>query len=437
MDSGQVTVAHIQGLVAEHTDPCRLTAVGGPLVDGVAPLWRAEVAIGPYEDEWRDRVWAYESCTFMSATLSTEEMSNVMMSEVENQVLMGTDTLQYQLQPQCSFQRKPSFAERDPYPLPWPCLVATMSIVQPDEQFQPPPGFLVGPGAPSFATFGVAYSAFFSDNYRLTGTSNPLLGQLTLRLSDLRGRIISVAIQATQLKVEVEGAEVHQAELELMATSDRGVALVPQEGPVAIPLPHGLPDDAWIWLRSDSDWFDYRSLGGWSAYRTPGVSDERGEPVAELAAMVAQGESLHVEFKSQLPTKTATSRRSALKTVVAFANGDGGTLIYGIADDGSVPGLVDADARTVDGYFNVLRASTSPMPPCHGSLAEIEGKQVLVVHVEANVGTIYALSVETDRPEFYVRRGATSFPARAEELQAIIGRNPPSAQLSGLIDRVL
>jgi hypothetical protein len=365
-------------------------------------------------------------------------ISNALMSEAENQLLVRNNTFQFELQPQCSFQRKPSFAEHDPYPLPWPSLVTTASIVQPMQQFQPPSGFLIGPGAPSFVTFGVAFNAFFTDNYTLTGTNNPLLAQLALRLSDLRGRITSVAIQATQLKVMVEGEEVDQAELELMAASDRSTAAVPEEGQVAVPLPHGLPDDAWIWLRSNNDWFDYRSLGGWSAYRGPDVRDERpGELVPDLAAIVAQGESLHVEFKSQLPAKSATSRRSALKTIVAFANGDGGTLLYGIADDGTIPGLDGADPRTVDGYFNVLRASSSPMPPCHCSLSEIEGVQVLVVDVEANAGIIYALTVESDKPEFYVRRGATSFPARAEELQAVIDRNPSTAQPSSIIDQLL
>lgn len=432
VDSGLIQLTGLQSLLAGRTDPGWILAVAGPVADGFAPLWRADVIVGPQSDYLREKVWVYESCTFVSAGLTSGLLAERLAGGSIQEMTLGEVVLQFELQTNCNFQRKSSLAQNEEFKLTWPTNVYLASLVEPPQQFQPPAGFIIGPGAPSFVTFGVAFNAFFQNNYALTGTSNPLLGQLTLRVCDVRGRITSVAIQSTQLEVAVEGAALDHASVELMGVSDRDVVPVSGNRETAIPLPNGLPDDAWIWLRSNEDWFDYRSLGGWAAYRSPDVRDERiTEPEADLAAMIAQGENVHVEFKRHLPANTSNTRRTALKTVVAFANGDGGTVLYGIEDDGGVFGLPEADGATEDSYVNVLRASTSPMPPCHCSVQDLAGKRVLVVDVEANAGTIFALTVEPDKHEFFVRRGATTFPARAEELQSILHRGQ-SAVLPGL-----
>jgi type I restriction enzyme, R subunit len=66
-------------------------------------------------------------------------------------------------------------------------------------------------------------------------------------------------------------------------------------------------------------------------------------PIGEL---LAAGEHQHLEYKSTLRTGAGTGEvikpleTSCLKTIAAFANSrDGGTLLIGVADDGTVPGL--------------------------------------------------------------------------------------------------
>jgi hypothetical protein len=220
---------------------------------------------------------------------------------------------------------------------------------------------LIGPGAPSFATFGVAFNAFFYENYVLTGSNNPMLGAMNVRVLDRRGRISSIAIQPTHLEVDVDGSGLIGSCVELMATSDRAVIPVTGPGRVDVPLPNGLPSDAWVWLRSNQDWLDFRSLGGWAAYRSPDVRDERPtEPSADLEAMIAQGENQHVEFKQQLPDNSAGSRRTVFKTVTAFANGGGGSILFGVSDNGEVVGVAEGRSDPTDRFFNMLRTSTSP-----------------------------------------------------------------------------
>ncbi len=56
----------------------------------------------------------------------------------------------------------------------------------------------------------------------------------------------------------------------------------------------------------------------------------------ELRALISQGETLTVEFKSD---RGPLSDSDLLETVVCLANGPGGTLLVGVEDDGEVTGL--------------------------------------------------------------------------------------------------
>jgi ATP-dependent DNA helicase RecG len=78
----------------------------------------------------------------------------------------------------------------------------------------------------------------------------------------------------------------------------------------------------------------------------------------ELRALVAGGESLTVEFKSdQGPLPDA----DLIETVVCLANGQGGTLLVGVEDDGRVTGL-HFSHRTHHGALAALVASRT-IPP--------------------------------------------------------------------------
>ena len=56
----------------------------------------------------------------------------------------------------------------------------------------------------------------------------------------------------------------------------------------------------------------------------------------ELQMLVVQGEGLHLEFKQKLPEWPKLMRE-----IVAFANTEGGTLLIGVDDDGTISGLKD------------------------------------------------------------------------------------------------
>ena len=77
--------------------------------------------------------------------------------------------------------------------------------------------------------------------------------------------------------------------------------------------------------------------------------NSRGNKIAQL---IQDGENIRVEFKSTLRTNLHTNRldskmeNAVLKTIVAFLNTDGGTLLVGVGDNGEAIGI------EIDGFAN-------------------------------------------------------------------------------------
>src|SRR5262245_17078988 len=59
----------------------------------------------------------------------------------------------------------------------------------------------------------------------------------------------------------------------------------------------------------------------------------------ELIEILKNGEGPHVEFKSDFPKQAD----DIAKEMAALANSGGGVLLMGVADDGTLPGVMDAD----------------------------------------------------------------------------------------------
>lgn len=126
-----------------------------------------------------------------------------------------------------------------------------------------------------------------------------------------------------------------------------------------------------------------------------------------VAELVAAGESRTVEFKSTARVNLATGQRdtaiemSVIKTVAGFLNAHGGTLLVGIADDGTIRGLKEDFIATGnkgrDGYENVL---TSFLESSIGRAA------VTLVHISfenLDQGEVCRLDVHPSSEPVFVR----------------------------------
>lgn len=107
------------------------------------------------------------------------------------------------------------------------------------------------------------------------------------------------------------------------------------------------------------------------------VEWERGA-IMTLEEILA-GESKNVEFKENLPEKSI----KYMKSVVAFANGTGGKIIFGIADKTrEVVGFDKEDVfKKMDAIANAVSDSCEPAIIPDISLQTIDGKTVIVAEI--------------------------------------------------------
>lgn len=145
---------------------------------------------------------------------------------------------------------------------------------------------------------------------------------------------------------------------------------------------------------------------------TGGIKDEAPKALI-VNDLISQGESDAVEFKSTLRTNLHTGQPdekielTALKTICAFLNAKGGTLLVGVADDGELLGL------QVDGFpnedkmglhlVNLVRDRIGNvfLPYVHPHFEDQNGQRVLVVHCES--GPKAAFIKDGNAQRFFVR----------------------------------
>ena len=120
---------------------------------------------------------------------------------------------------------------------------------------------------------------------------------------------------------------------------------------------------------------------------------------------IARGEPYDLEFKL-IPNE---DRIKYLKTVVAFANGRGGRLLFGVANDRTVHGIAnDKVYAELDGITNSISDACSPRIPIDAGIENIDGKAVIVVDVFPGSRCPYFIKSEGEKDGVYIRVGATT-----------------------------
>lgn len=335
------------------------------------------------------------------------------------------------LSEQVSWQRKPSRARYESIVIPWP--VSIYSLSSPDRSYtdRRPQGFLIGDDCPSFPSYETAFRAFFYGDFSPSPTRQVPTEFATIRVVDDRGWFERVRVTPTSLDIALGGTYIDSARVELNGASQRSSVLA-ADGHASLSLPNGLPAGAWLYLSRDLEWLDYRAIGeamGQGDLARTGVEVDVPEDLKSVIdALLAGGEGPMTEFKRQLPEDNDESKRRIFKTVAAFANGLGGNLVFGVeSDEATVCGVDDGDLiKARDRLTQLAWALVSPTPVVEVRPYDVAGRTVLVMSVERGSSPPYGLRVR-DRIEYYVRRDATTFPARSEDIRALVLASAPTS----------
>lgn len=133
----------------------------------------------------------------------------------------------------------------------------------------------------------------------------------------------------------------------------------------------------------------------------------------ELECLIA--ECTAYDFKIMLEEKKP---KSWLKSVSAFANGLGGSLFFGIENDGIIKGLDDVQ-KVCETVSNKIRDYMDPLPEVEMIPLDINGLHVLQLKVNAGHYTPYYYVGDGQRIAF-VRIGEESLPATAEQMVRLV-----------------
>ncbi len=116
------------------------------------------------------------------------------------------------------------------------------------------------------------------------------------------------------------------------------------------------------------------------------------------------GEGEQLEFKRALSKDDS----KWLKTVVAFANGRGGRIIFGVDTDLSVVGMGDDLFGAKDAIADAIANRITPFPPMTLGVTTLEGKPVIVLDVEQGMQCPYYLTAKGETEGVFVRYDATT-----------------------------
>lgn len=145
--------------------------------------------------------------------------------------------------------------------------------------------------------------------------------------------------------------------------------------------------------------------------------DEREK--TDIEDMILGGESDKLEFKSTIRTNLQTGEpdkrmeKAVLKTLVAFMNTDGGTLLIGVSDDGTIRGIdldgFDNRDKLNLHFTNMISSSIGNefLPYIHFNLVDFS-EDVAVMRATCTRSKKPVFLKEGKSEQFYVRSGPSS-----------------------------
>jgi type I restriction enzyme R subunit len=153
-------------------------------------------------------------------------------------------------------------------------------------------------------------------------------------------------------------------------------------------------------------------------------------PALPLAALITAGENGNVEFKSTLRRNLHTDKNdpamthACLKTIAAFLNSQGGTLVIGVDDAGQALGLKPDGFKNEDQALLHLVGLQNNQLGTHNAgyvdarFEDYDGQRVLVVRCKPAAAPVYLDAGNSEH--FYIRTSAATNELKPSEIQVYI-----------------
>jgi predicted HTH transcriptional regulator len=148
----------------------------------------------------------------------------------------------------------------------------------------------------------------------------------------------------------------------------------------------------------------------------------------ELRELIARGESSTLEFKRKFTTIEKIGRE-----LIAFANTNGGYLLIGVDDDGTIVG-VESEKETIAQLTQTCAAVVPPIVVNY-EVVEIQYVDVVVVYVEKSTLKPHKMLYDVSLPpsnerKAFIRQGEHSVMASREMEKVLAAQSPFATPLT-------
>ncbi len=384
-----------------------------------------EVTAGGEPPNFSISQWKYELAVFNSSISTGKEVKKWLES---NEIILNDVRikLNFNQEQQITWYRHESRSSYAGYDvLEWSFTLYEQTYTT---QRQIPSFSLISENSPSFVGFAEAVSSFFGITNRNAILSNQ--SKFVFRMQDCSGKIESIKIDTAEMTVTVVGESLDGMKLELASATPGLVEILKddQSEPVRFELQNGLPPSSWVVLKKGSQCIDRKFIN--HPYTQ---TDSSVEFIAEsstiLEALISGGEGSSIEFKCEVPVAT-DARKKLCRTIAAFANGEGGHLLFGVDDDGKLLGLPadDVTQHKQDAITQFVKNLVDPLPEFDIEVIALENEKassVIILNVGSGDSPPYGVKWTATNTKYYVRRGATTFEASQEQVRTLARTRPP------------
>ena len=148
----------------------------------------------------------------------------------------------------------------------------------------------------------------------------------------------------------------------------------------------------------------------------------------DVNLLIDEGEGFTIEFKRRI-----SSPEKIARTLISFANTKGGTILFGVDDDGSVVG-VESEKSEVELIEMAGRDFCDPPIQPRLEIVAFDGKDVIVCHIPESVSKPHYFLGELDRhngvnTRVYIRINDKTMMASKEVVRILANENPNAPPL--------